>query len=184
MSSDEELNDFKKEQLGEKANHKKDITLFKFNGYARQIIRDKYAITKLHDYIVLIQSCKDSKKLQKQNKELIHEFETRTKAYFYSNIQQVKIATIVEGGGRSQLRTYGEFLLQRQLQTVDPKIVKKCKTIIDIIPNNFQRTLKNHFHKKQNNFKHEIRISKHETNLNDRMTEILNTLRQGNLPVI
>jgi hypothetical protein len=59
----------------------------------------------------------------------------------------VHIATIVEGGGRSQLRTYGEYLLQRKLKPVDPEIVKKCKTIIDIIPNNYQRTLKNHFHK-------------------------------------
>jgi hypothetical protein len=144
---EEELNEFKKEQLGEIGNLKKDITLFKFNDYAKQIIKDKYAITKLHDYIVLVQNCKDPKKLQKQNKELIHEFETRTKAYFYSNIEQVNIATIVEGGGRSQLRTYGEYLLQRKLKTIDPKIVSKCKTIIDVLPNNFQRTLKNHYHK-------------------------------------
>ncbi|MEJ2052287.1 MAG: aminotransferase class I/II-fold pyridoxal phosphate-dependent enzyme, partial [Calditrichaceae bacterium] len=144
---EEELNEFRQEQLGETGNLKKDITLFKFNDYAKQIIRDKYAITKLHDYIILIQNTKNPKKLQKQNKELIHEFESRTKAYFYSNIEQVNIATIVEGGGRSQLRTYGEYLLQRKLKTVDPKIVSKCKTIIDVLPNNFQRTLKNHFHK-------------------------------------
>ncbi|MDP4193217.1 MAG: hypothetical protein Q8858_16755, partial [Bacteroidota bacterium] len=144
---EEELKEFKLEQLGETGNLKKDITLFKFNDYAKQIIKDKYAITKLHDYIILIQNCKDPKKLQKQNKELIHEFEARTKAYFYSNIEQVSIATIVEGGGRSQLRTYGEYLLQRPLKPVDTKIVQKCKTIIDIIPNNYQRTLNNHFHK-------------------------------------
>lgn len=144
---EEELNEFKKEQLGETGNLNKDITLFKFNDYAKQIIKDKYAITKLHDYIVLIQNCKDPKKQQKQNKELIYEFEARTKAYFYSNIEQINIATIVEGGGRSQLRAYGEYLLQRNLKSVDPKIVQKCKTIIDIIPNNYQRTLKNHFHK-------------------------------------
>ncbi|PKL87389.1 MAG: hypothetical protein CVV23_15625 [Ignavibacteriae bacterium HGW-Ignavibacteriae-2] len=144
---EEELSDFKKEQLGETNNFKKDITLFKFNDYAKQIIKDKYAITKLHDYIVMIQNCKNPKKLQKQNKELINEFETRTKAYFYSNIEQVNIATIVEGGGRSQLRAYGEYLLQRKLKTIDQKIVDKCKTIIDIIPNNYQRTLRNHYHK-------------------------------------
>ena len=144
---EEELNEFRKVQLGETNNLKKDVTLFKFNEYANQIIKDKYAITKLHDYIVLVQNCKDPKKLQKLNKELIHEFETRTKAYFYSNIEQVNIATIVEGGGRSQLRTYGEYLLQRHLKPVDPKISAKCKTIIDIIPNNYQRTLKNHYHK-------------------------------------
>lgn len=144
---EEELNGLKREQLGELNALKKDITLFKFNDYAKQIIKDKYAITKLHDYIVLVQNCRDPKKQQKQNKELIHEFESRTKAYFYSNIEQVNIAAIVEGGGRSQLATYGEYLLQRKLKPVDPKIVQKCKTIIDIIPNNYQRTLKNHYHK-------------------------------------
>jgi hypothetical protein len=144
---EDELREFKMEQLGDTASLKKDVTLFKFNDYAKQIIIDKYAMTKLHDYIVLIQNCKDPKKLQKQNKELIHEFESRTKAYFYSNIEQVNIATITEGGGRSQIRTYGEYLLQRSLKPVDQKIVDKCKTIIDIIANNYQRTLKNHFHK-------------------------------------
>ncbi|RJP73979.1 MAG: aminotransferase class I/II-fold pyridoxal phosphate-dependent enzyme, partial [Ignavibacteriales bacterium] len=144
---EEELADFKKEQLGDTENLKKDITLFKFNDYAKQIIIDKYAITKLHDYIVLIQNCKKPEKLQKMNKELIHEFESRTKAYFYSNIEQVNIATIVEGGGRGQLRTYGEYLLQRKLKTIDNKIVERCKTIIDIIPNTYERTLRNHYHK-------------------------------------
>jgi Aminotransferase class I and II len=144
---EEELKEFKQEQLGETTNLKKDITLYKFNDYAKQIIKDKYAITKLHDYIVLIQQCKDPKRLQKLNEELIHEFETRTKAYFYSNIEQVNIATIVEGGGRGQLRTYGTYLLQRKLKPVDPKISEKCKTIIDIITNIYQRTLKNHYHK-------------------------------------
>ena len=144
---EEELNEFKMEQLGDPQNLKKDITLFKFNEYAKQILKDKYALTKLHDYIVLIQTCKDPVKLQNLNKELIYEFEARTKAYFYSNIEQVNIATIVEGGGRGQLRTYGEYLLQRPLKKIDPKIVEKCTTIIDIIPNNYQRTLRNHYHK-------------------------------------
>lgn len=85
--------------------------------------------------------------MQKLNKELIHEFEARTKAYFYSNIEQVHIATIVEGGGRGQLRMYGVYLLQRSLKTIEAKIVEKCKTIIDIIPNTYQRTLRNHYHK-------------------------------------
>jgi aspartate/methionine/tyrosine aminotransferase len=144
---EEELDEFRKEQLGEQGNLKKDVTLFKFHDYAKQIIKDKYALTKLHDYIVLIQTCKDSIKLQNLNRELIYEFEARTKAYFYSNIEQVNIATIVEGGGRGQLRTYGEYLLQRPLKKIDPKIVEKCTIIIDIIPNNYQRTLRHHYHK-------------------------------------
>ena len=144
---EKELEEFKQEQLGETHSRKKDITLFKFNDYAKQIIEDKYALTKLHDYIVLIQNCKEPGRLQKLNKELIHEFEARTKAYFYSNIEQVHIATIVEGGGRGQLRMYGVYLLQRSLKTIDAKIVEKCKAIIDIIPNTYQRTLRNHYHK-------------------------------------
>jgi len=142
-----ELEEFKREQLGDTKNHLRDINLFKFNNFAKQIIKDKYALTKLHDYIVLIQNCKNPKSLQKQNKALISEFESRTKAYFYSNIEQVKIATIVEGGGRGQIRTYGNYLIQRDLTPLDSQIIKKCKTIIDIIPDNYQRTLKNHFHK-------------------------------------
>ncbi len=144
---EKELEEFKQEQLGETTNLKKDITLFKFNDYAKQIIKDKYALTKLHDYIVLIQSCKNPTTLKRLNLELIQEFEARTKAYFYSNIEQVHIATIVEGGGRGQLRTYGEYLLQRKLKPLDPKLIEKCKIIIDIIPNNYERTLKNHYHK-------------------------------------
>ncbi len=144
---EEELTLFRNEQLGQTDNLKKDITLYKFNDYARQISKDKYAITKLRDYIVLIQTCKEPAKLQKLNEELINEFESRTKAYMYSNIEQVNIATIVEGGGRGQLRTYGEYLLQRPLKQIDKKIIDKCTTIIDIIPNNYTRTLRNHFHK-------------------------------------
>lgn len=144
---EEELLELKKEQLGETANLRKDITLFKFNDYAKTIIKDKYALTKLHDYIVLIQSCKNPSTLKRLNQELIQEFEARTKAYFYSNIEQVHIATIVEGGGRGQLRTYGEYLLQRKLKPLDPRLIERCKIIIDIIPNNYERTLKNHYHK-------------------------------------
>ncbi|HOV99575.1 MAG TPA: hypothetical protein PK595_08415, partial [Bacteroidota bacterium] len=138
---DQELLELKQEQLGETNNLKKDITLFKFNDYAKQIIKDKYALTNLRDYIELIQNCKNPASLKKLNQELIQEFEARTKAYFYSNIEQVHIATIVEGGGRGQLRTYGEYLLQRKLKPLDPKLVEKCKIIIDIIPNNYERTL-------------------------------------------
>ncbi|MCP5062117.1 MAG: aminotransferase class I/II-fold pyridoxal phosphate-dependent enzyme [Ignavibacteriae bacterium] len=142
-----ELEQIKIEQLGESENYSKDITLFKFNGFAKQILKDKYAITKLRNYITLIQNCKNPKTLQRQNKALISEFETRTKAYFYSNIEKVHIATIVEGGGRGQIRTYGNYLLQRKLRPLKPSIIKKCNTIIDTIPDNYQRTLETHFHK-------------------------------------
>ncbi len=58
---EKELESFKLEQLGETNNYIKDINLFKFNNFAKQIIKDKYALTKLHDYITLIQNTKTSK---------------------------------------------------------------------------------------------------------------------------
>ena len=144
---EDELRAFKLEQLGTDKDYHRDIELYKFNGFARQIIKDKYAVQKLHDYIVLLQKVSDPEKLEKLNNELIKEFEDRTRAYVYSNIEQVHIATVVEGGGRGQLRTYGEFLLQRKYRGLDAKTAKRCRAIINIIPNNYQRTLKNHFHK-------------------------------------
>jgi len=175
---EDELEKFKIEQLGEVNNNLKDINLFKFNNFAKQIIKDKYALTKLHDYIVLVQNCKNPKTLQKQNKALISEFEARTKAYFYSNIEQVKIATIVEGGGRGQIRTYGNYLLKRDLKPLDSKIIKKCKTIIDIIPDNYQRTLKNHFHK---NFGINLFLEKYKEFITKVKNESDNTGRFYNL---
>lgn len=173
-----ELVKLKSEQLGEIGNYHKDLHLFKFNMFARQIIKDKYALIKLRDYLTLIQNCKHPKSLQKQNRALISEFESRTKAYFYSNIDQVKIATIVEGGGRGQIRTYGNYLLQRELKPLEPKIIKKCKTIINIIPDNYQRTLKNHFHK---NFGLNLFLEKYKEYISKVENESDNTGRFYNL---
>ena len=41
--------------------------------------------------------------------------------YFYADFKDIYIATINEGGGRNQIKTYGEWLLQRPLKKVDPK---------------------------------------------------------------
>lgn len=144
---EEELKEIKTEQLGETNNLSKDNVLFKFDGFAKQIIHDKYTITKLRDYLNLLLQCKNPKNLKNLNAKLIDDFEKRVKAYFYSNIEELQIATIVEGGGRTQIKTYGEYLLQRRLMDIDTSIVEKCKIILDIIPNNYQRTLHNHFHK-------------------------------------
>ncbi|MCK5683763.1 hypothetical protein KAJ27_06565, partial [bacterium] len=144
---EDELLEMKKEQLGTHKNLTKDTTLFKFNEFARQIIKDKYVIQKFHDYLILLLNTLDMSKLKIQNQNLISEFEVRTKAYFYSNIEEVHIAAIVEGGGRSQLRTYGNYLLQRKLKNLKKEINQRCRIIIDIIPNSLQRTLNNHFHK-------------------------------------
>jgi len=144
---EEELNHLKTEQLGETSNLSKDIVLYKFDEFARQIIKDKYSLEKLRDYIDLVINCTDPVNLKKQNRHLIQEFEERTVKYFYSDNDHVLIATIVEGGGRNQIKTYGEYLLQRKLKPVDKAIINRCRIILDVIPDTYQRTLKNHFHK-------------------------------------
>ncbi len=142
-----ELNQLKTEQLGQTDNLEKDIVLFKFDEFSRQILKDKYSLEKLRDYIEVILNCTEPEKLRKQNKRLIQEFEERTKKYFYSENDNVQIATIVEGGGRNQIKTYGEYLLQRKLKTVDAAIIERCRVILNLIPDTYQRTLNNHFHK-------------------------------------
>jgi hypothetical protein len=144
---DNELTELKKDQLEKTNDPDRDIVLFKFDDFSKQIIKDKYALTKLADYIDLILSTKDPKKLKVQNIDLIHEFEERTRQYFYSDIKEIHIATINEGGGRNQIKTYGEWLLQRPLKEVSPKIIEQCRVILDIIPTNYDRTIHNHFHK-------------------------------------
>lgn len=144
---EEELVELKKEQLEKTNDPDRDIVLFKFDEFAKQILKDKYALTKLADYINLIINTKTPARLKEQNIDLIHEFEERTRQYFYSDNKDIYIATINEGGGRNQIKTYGEWLLQRKLQDVDKDILKQCRTILDILPTNYHRTLKNHFHK-------------------------------------
>lgn len=144
---EKEIDQLKKEQLGETNNLEKDIVLFKFDEFSRQILKDKYALEKLRDYLTMILDCTVPENLKEQNRKLIQEFEERTKKYFYAENENVEIATIVEGGGRNQIKTYGEYLLQRKLTPVSKSIVNRCRIILDIIPNTYQRTLNNHFHK-------------------------------------
>ena len=142
-----EITLLKKEQLGTITDLEKDIVLFKFDEFSRQILKDKYTLEKLRDYLDLILNCTSVSTIKEQNKRLIQEFEERTKKYFYSENDQVQIATIVEGGGRNQIKTYGEYLLQRKLKAVDQDIIDRCRVILEVIPDTYQRTLKNHFHK-------------------------------------
>ncbi len=144
---EQELAGLKEYQIEKTNDPDRDIVLFKFDEFAKQLIKDKYSLTKLADYIELILTTKDPAKLKVQNIDLIHEFEERTRQYFYSNNKEIFIATINEGGGRNQIRTYGEWLLQRKLKDVNQNILKQCRTILDILPTNYHRTLKNHFHK-------------------------------------
>jgi hypothetical protein len=142
-----ELQEIKTDQLEQINNPEREIVLYKYDDFSKQIIKDKYALTKLAGYIDLLLIIKDPKKLKEQNIDLVHEFEERTRQYFYADFKDIHIATINEGGGRNQIRTYGEWLLQRPLKKVDPKIMEQCRVILDILPNNYYRTLHNHFHK-------------------------------------
>lgn len=165
---DAELEQIKREQLSDNKSQDKDIVLFKFDEFSRQIIKDKYSLIKLSDFITLILNTLDPKTREQQNKELIAEFEERIRKYFYSGNEKIHLATIVEGGGRNQIKTYGEYLLQRPLRALDPAIVNKCRTILNILPNNYQRTLKNHFHK---NFGLNLFLEKYK----DHLTKAENT---------
>lgn len=143
----QELEEIKKEQLGQTNDLLKNTSLFKFDAFSRQILKDRYSLARLRDFIQFIRNTTSSAKREKQNKELINTFEDRVRKYFYSDTPAVQIATILEGGGRNQIRTYGEYLLQRKLKPLDNKILDRCKTIINFIPDNYKRTLHNHFHK-------------------------------------
>ncbi len=142
-----ELEDFKADQLGERNNAGKTTTLYKFDSFSRQIIKDRYSLQRLRSFIQFVQNAANAKVRKQQNEALTGGFEQRIKKYFYSDNPNLRIATILEGGGRNQLRTYGEYLLQRQIKPLNEKIIKRCKTIINFIPDNYKRTLHNHFHK-------------------------------------
>ena len=144
---EDEFNNLKKEQVGETDNLDKTLVLCKFDDFAKQIIKDKFALTKLRDYLILIINTINPQSLQEQNLELIFEYEERMRTYFYSGNKKLHISTIIEGGGRNQIKTYGDYLLLRKLKPIDQLIQKKCRTILNIIPNNYERTLHNHFHK-------------------------------------
>ncbi len=147
VSYEKELEQLKKEQLGVTGQPEKNLTLFKFDEFSRQIIRDKYALTKLSNYLDIIIRCADGTSQKQLNKALIESFEERTLKYFYSGTKKLHIATVVEGGGRNQIKTYGDYLLQRKLKPIDSDIVERCRVILNLYPDAYQRTLKNHFHK-------------------------------------
>lgn len=144
---DQEIRQIREEQLASKDQPDQDIMLYKFDEFARQIIKDKYTLSKLGQFIGLILRIKDPAEHRKLNRELVREFEERTRDYFYSGNQNLEIATILEGGGRTQIKTYGEFLLQRRLKAVQPAIIHKARVILDVWPDAYRRTLHNHFHK-------------------------------------
>ncbi|MCC7520932.1 MAG: aminotransferase class I/II-fold pyridoxal phosphate-dependent enzyme [Flavobacteriaceae bacterium] len=142
-----ELNDFRQDQLGEIDNPEKDVVLFKFDEFARQILQDKYTLSKLNQLLDLLIDVSDEPKRGKLNQSLIAEFELRLSKYFYSNNPALQTATIIEGGGRNQIKTYGEYLLNKKIVTLSKEVEDRCHLIMEVIPDSYERTLHNHFHK-------------------------------------
>lgn len=175
---DNELLQLKKDQLGVVDDPAKNLGLFKFDEFSRQIIKDKYSLEKLSNYLDLIIRCADPLQQKKLNKALIDAFEERTLKYFYSSTKKLHIATVVEGGGRNQIKTYGEYLLQRKLMFVDQEIVERCRVILNVFPDTYQRTLKNHFHK---NFGINLFLEKYKQHLIKAKNEADNTGRLKNV---
>ena len=174
----EELTEIQQEQVGETNNDYKNLTLYKLDEFVKQILQDRYALEKLRDYIGFVQNLQEDESRKKQTKELISEFEDRVREYFYSGVEQLRVATILEGGGRNQIKAYGEYLLQKPLSTLNNEIINKCKVIINIIPDNFKRTLQNHFHK---NFGVNLFLEKYQEYLTKLDNEADNTGRFYNL---
>ncbi len=135
------------EQTGEVDNYEKRITLFTLDSFSRQVVQDKYSLEKLRDFIFFLENCHKPESKQVQTRELIEEFESRMKSYFYAGNKLIDVITILEGGGRHQIKTFGDYLRNKPFNNLNSKIRYACKLILDIIPSNYERTLKNHFHK-------------------------------------
>ncbi|MDD3107832.1 MAG: aminotransferase class I/II-fold pyridoxal phosphate-dependent enzyme [Alistipes sp.] len=142
-----EIRELLLEQTGDDTDIEKRINLFKLDAFSRQVVQDKYSLEKLRDFIFFLENChkQESKKIQTQ--ELIDEFESRMRNYFYSGNKLIDVITILEGGGRHQIKTFGDYLRSRTFNNLNSKIRYACQVILDVIPSCYERTLKNHFHK-------------------------------------
>lgn len=142
-----ELMEMLTEQTGDDSDPEKRIMLLKLDAFSKKIVQDKYSLEKLRDFIFFLENCHQPESKQIQTQELIDEFESRMKSYFYSGSGFIDIATVLEGGGRNQIKIYGDYLLQKPFKPVSKKIRNACALILDVIPNCYERTLHNHFHK-------------------------------------
>ena len=133
------------EQTGSDTDIEKRITLFKLDSFSRQVVQDKYSLEKLRDFIFFLENCckQENKKIQTQ--ELIDEFESRMKNYFYAGNKLIDVITILEGGGRHQIKTFGDYLRSRTFNNLSSKIRYACRLILDIIPSCYERTLQEPF---------------------------------------
>lgn len=144
---EKEIQQILKEQVGTDKDAVKRLNVFKLDHFSRKIIQDKYSLEKLRDFMFFLENCHKEEKRYSQTRELIEEFEQRMRQYFYSGSENIEVISVLEGGGRNQIRTFGKYLLQKPLQKVSPKVLRACELILSIIPSNYERTLKNHFHK-------------------------------------
>ncbi|MFI3322916.1 MAG: aminotransferase class I/II-fold pyridoxal phosphate-dependent enzyme [Rikenellaceae bacterium] len=140
-----EIDGFLKGDCGDDA--AKRIMLFKLDSFSRQVVKDKYSLEKLRDFVFFLENCHKKESQQLQTLELIEEFEARMNSYFYGGNKNIDIITILEGGGRNQIRTFGDYLRQKQFVNIKESICNACSLILDVIPTGYERTLKNHFHK-------------------------------------
>ncbi|MBN2010218.1 aminotransferase class I/II-fold pyridoxal phosphate-dependent enzyme [candidate division KSB1 bacterium] len=175
---EDELRQLKNEQLAEPDNPAQDIILYKFDEFAQQVLKDKYILSKFASFLVFIEKLIDPSKHEKINRVLMDEYEQRMKDYFYGGSSDIHITTIVEGGGRNQIKTYGEYLLQKKHKPLAAEVIERCRVILKIIPDNYQRTLHTHFHR---NFGLNLFLEKYKEYLTKVENEATNKGRFRNL---
>ncbi len=162
-SYDAELQQFKTENI------EQNIDIFKFDNFAQQIIRDRYTLTRFRNYIDFLIRLSDTKNRTQIYQHLIERFEDDFGKYFYSKGRKhIDIVTVPEGGGRNQIKIYGEFLLSKKIKPLDADVAKKCAVILKLMPDVYKRTLKNHFH---NNFGINTELEKYKDFIAKQNTE-------------
>ena len=142
-----ELDTLLTEQTGDPNDIEKRISLFKLDSFSRQVVQDKYSLEKLRDFIFFLENSHKQETKKVQTQELIDEFESRMKSYFYAGNKLIDVITILEGGGRHQIKTFGDYLLSRPYNNLNNKIRYACQVVLNILPSCYERTLANHFHK-------------------------------------
>lgn len=117
-----ELETLLNEQTGDPNDIEKRITLFKLDSFSRQVVQDKYSLEKLRDFIFFLENCHKQETKKVQTQELIDEFESRMKNYFYAGNKLIDVITILEGGGRHQIKTFGDYLRSKTFNNLNSKI--------------------------------------------------------------
>ena len=90
-----ELETLLNEQTGGPNDIEKRITLFKLDSFSRQVVQDKYSLEKLRDFIFFLENCHKQETKKVQTQELIDEFESRMKNYFYAGNKLIDVITIL-----------------------------------------------------------------------------------------